>query len=111
MDATNANDNHDPYNASDVGGQTDGDPERATSPSRLDTLPSPSHEQDHSGFTDTSEHRETYYEEESNPYGNNYIMAEEESKESLVLEPRGRSTNYQELGACSPHSFPYSPAC
>ena len=107
-DTADTSGNHDHYDATDADGR---DPERATSsPDRLDTLPSPSHERDHSGLSDTSEYREAYDEGGSNPYGKNYNMTNEESKEPLVPPPHGRSSRYQDLGARFPNFF-YSPAC
>ena len=100
---TDATDDNDHYNATDAGEQTDEVPERVTSPNRLDTLPSSSRERNHSGFSDTSGYRETYGEEGNNPYGKNYNMTDEESKEALVPEPRGRSSGYQDLGMYFSH--------
>lgn len=107
-DATDTNENHDHYNATDVDGYTGGVPERVTSPGKLDTLPSPSHERIQSGYSDASGYGGTYEAEGSNPYGKNYNMTEEESKEALVPGTHARSSGYQDLGACFSH-FLYSP--
>jgi hypothetical protein len=109
VDATDTSGDHDRYNATDADGGTGEDPVRVTSPNHLDTLPSPSHERNHSGYSDLSGYGETYGDEErSNPYGKNYNMADEESKEALVPGRKNRSSGYQDLGVHSSH-FSYLP--
>lgn len=98
--ATDTSGDHDHYNATDVNKQTGDAPERATSPNQLDTSPSPSHERIHSEYSDASGYGGRYDGEGINPYGKNYDMADEESKEALVPGPHGRSNGYQDLGAC-----------
>lgn len=104
-DATDTDGNHDRDNTTDADRQTSGVPERVNSLDGLNTLPSPSHQRIQSGFSDTSGYRGAYDEEEGdNPY-KNYNMPDEESKEALVPAPRGRSSNYQDLGACFSQLF------
>lgn len=108
--------NIDRYNPADVNELTDGAPERVTAANldsgKFNTTPSPPpHERTPSGFSDTPGYgrtsQVTYDEEANNPYGKNYNMANDGSKEALVPEAHahGRSNGYQDLGAYS-HSPP-----
>lgn len=101
-DANETSGDHDHYNATDVDEQT-GAQERVTSPHRLGTLLSSSHERPHSGYSQVSGNEEPNDEEGGNLYGKNYNMPNEESKEALVPPVRRRrSSGYQDLGACFP---------
>jgi len=113
--------NLDRYNATDVDELTGGVPERVAAAnfdsSKFNTTPSPpSHERTPSGFADTPGYERTsqatFDEEGNNPYGKNYNMANDGSKEALVPGARGRSNGYQDLGTYShfPPRF-YLPSC
>lgn len=112
--------NYDHYDTADVDERV---PERVTSPSnaakfdndKLNTPPSPSHERNPSAFSDTPGYGRTdsdaYEEEGNNPYGKNYNMVNQDSKEALVPPVRDRrSSGYQDLGVflclCLIFSFP-----
>jgi len=104
--AHDLSDDLDRRSATDVNERTGGVPERVTTPDfdndKFDTPPSPSHEQNHSVFSDTPGYGKTDYEEGNNPYGKNYNLANQDSKEALVPGVRDRrSSGYQDLGACS----------
>jgi len=101
------------HNATDADERIGGVPERVTVPDfdddKFDTPSSPSHERNHLAFSDTPEYGKVDYEEGNNPYGKNYNLANQDSKEALVPGVRDRkSSGYQDLGACSfssLHSF------
>lgn len=111
------------YNPADAHELTDGAPERVTAANldsgKFNTTPSPPpHERTPSGFSDTPGYgrnsQVTYDEEANNPYGKNYNMANDGSKEALVpgAHAYGRSNGYQDLGAYShfpPHPSSFLP--
>lgn len=108
--------NLDHHNATDVNELTGGVPGRVTA-ANFDSTPSPPpHERPLSGYSDIPGYgrngQPTYDEEGNNPYGKNYNMANDDSKEALVPEARGRSNVYHDLGTYShlpPHPSSFLP--
>ena len=100
----------DRYDASD---DDERSPGRVTSPhpnvdfdnDKLGASPSPSHQRNDSAFSDAPGYGDLNRgtpEEGSSPYGRNYNVANQDSKEALVPGVRGRRTSgYQDLGSCS----------
>lgn len=111
-DATVTDGTYDRHDGTDADEQTDGIPDRVTSPNHLDALPSISNERHQSTLSDTSAY--TYDEEANNPYGKNHTMANEGSNSKEALVRHGRSNSYQDLGTCFsllPQFPPPPPSC
>lgn len=108
-------------NLTDVDEQTGGVPRRATTPD-VDSdgfntpPPPPPHERDPSPYSDTPGYGRTnqgaFDEEGNNPYGKNFNMVNQDSKEALVPGVQGRSGGYQDLGVYSYRFLhPALPSC
>jgi len=110
----------DRFNASDADEDIPG---RVTSPhlnvdfdnDRLSASPTPSHQRNDSALSDAPGYGDPNRgtpEEGNSPYGRNYNVANQDSKEALVPGVRGRRTSgYQDLGSCFAYIVVRPPSC